>query len=85
MRLQYIGMFDEVEVPEFVDPATGYSKLVKRGESVEIPDALAERLLDQPANWRRSAGGPVPAYNPDAGAEPPTAAEPESTGTTPEG
>lgn len=84
MKLQYIGLFSEVIVAEWIDPQ-GYSKEVARGEAVDIPDEIAERLLEQPANWRRAAGGKVPEYDANRGAEPPTEAEPEPTPNTSEG
>lgn len=85
MKVQYIGMFEAVIVAEWVDPQTGYSHEVARGESVDIPDEIAERLLEQPANWRRASGGKVPDYDPNRGAEPPSEPEPEPTATNPEG
>ncbi|HYJ69631.1 MAG TPA: hypothetical protein VEX15_18415 [Nocardioidaceae bacterium] len=43
-KIKYVGSHDEVEIGE-----TGL--LCKRGESVEVPDELAESLLEQPSNW----------------------------------
>lgn len=51
MKIQYIGMFDAVEVPAWRDPQTGYGRVAQRGEAVDIPDTIAEGLLDQPDNW----------------------------------
>lgn len=83
MKVQYIGMFESVIVAEWIDER-GFSKEVARGESVDIPDDIAERLLEQPANWRKAAGGKVPDYDPNRGAEPPSEAAEESGATTPE-
>jgi hypothetical protein len=46
MQVRYIGLFDEVIVPE-----VSTSESVKRGEPVEVDDAVAERLLAQHDNW----------------------------------
>jgi len=47
MQFEYIGMFDEVLVPEL-----SYAP-IKRGVAVEVRDAdVAERLRLQPENWR---------------------------------
>ncbi|HMM41890.1 MAG TPA: hypothetical protein PKA95_08315 [Thermomicrobiales bacterium] len=54
MQVRYIGLFDEVSVPEISTAET-----VKRGEPVEVDDAVAERLLAQRANWEA-----VPATKP---------------------
>lgn len=47
MQITYVGLVhDDVEVPAF-----GYA-IVKRGETVNVPDVeLALSLLDQPDNW----------------------------------
>ena len=51
MEIQYIGMFDEVIVPDLVDER-GYPKPpIARGVAVEVPDDLAKRLLQQTDNW----------------------------------
>lgn len=52
MKVEYIGMFDEVVVPEWLDERTGYPKTARKGEPVEVPDALGARLCEQEANWR---------------------------------
>lgn len=53
MKLIYTGIFDAVEVAAWTDPQTGYAREVKRGEPVDIPDAIAERLLEQTDSWAR--------------------------------
>lgn len=45
--IEYVGPFDEVEFPI----APGVWRRVKRGETVEVGERIAEQLLDQPANW----------------------------------
>ena len=44
MRIKYVGSHDEVEIAD-----TG--QVCARGKSVDVPDELAESLLDQPSNW----------------------------------
>jgi hypothetical protein len=46
MQVRYVGLFDEVIVPEVSAIET-----VKRGEPVEVQDAVGERLLAQAGNW----------------------------------
>jgi hypothetical protein len=46
MQVRYVGMFDEVIVPE-----VSTSETVKRGAAIDIDDALASRLLAQDGNW----------------------------------
>ena len=46
MQVRYVGMFDEVIVPE-----VSAAETVKRGTAVEVDDALAARLLAQDGNW----------------------------------
>ena len=46
MQVRYIGLFDEVIVPE-----VSASETVKRGEAIDVQDAVAERLLAQAGNW----------------------------------
>lgn len=53
MRIEYIGLFDEVIVPALLDQQ-GYARTVRRGEPVDVPEELAERLLEQTANWRKA-------------------------------
>lgn len=53
MRVRYIGMFQEVEVAAWTDPQTGYPYEVRRGVTIDIPDAIAERLLEQRDIWVR--------------------------------
>ena len=59
MQVRYVGLFDEVIVPEVSTMAT-----VKRGEPVEVDDKVGERLLAQRANWEA-----VPAAKPAKGRE----------------
>lgn len=59
MQVRYIGLFDEVIVPE-----VSTSETVKRGEPVEVDDPVAERLLAQARNWEA-----VPAVKPSKGKE----------------
>lgn len=62
MKVQYTGMHDEVIVSEILDPNTGIPRTIARGESIEVDDALGERMLEQRANWRVSAGGKIRDY-----------------------
>lgn len=59
MQVRYIGLFDEVIVPEVSTTET-----VKRGTAIEVGDALASRLLAQDSNWEA-----VPATKPAKGKE----------------
>jgi hypothetical protein len=59
MQVRYVGVFDEVIVPE-----VSATETVKRGQAVAVDDALAERLLAQPGNWEA-----VPAPKPGKGRE----------------
>lgn len=52
MEIIYTGMFDEVDVP-YEEDGTPRLLTVQRGKAVEAPDGLAERLLEQEANWKR--------------------------------
>lgn len=56
MKLQYHGPHEAVTIPEFDE-----AREIKRGEFVEVPDELGERMLEQPSNWRRPAKAAVPA------------------------
>lgn len=47
MRLTYHGPHAEVEIAE-----TGQK--VTRGDSIDVDDGLATRLLDQPDNWKKA-------------------------------
>ena len=50
MQFEYVGMFDEVLVPEL-----RYVP-IRRGEAVEVEDEeVAARLRLQPENWREKA------------------------------
>ncbi len=62
MKVQYTGQHDEVFVPELYDERTGLAYAVKRGDSVEVPDEVGERMIIQRANWRPSAGGKLREY-----------------------
>jgi hypothetical protein len=59
MQVRYVGMFDEVIVPE-----VSTVDVVKRGEAVEADEALAARLLAQRENWEA-----VPTPKPAKGKE----------------
>jgi hypothetical protein len=59
MQVRYVGLFDEVIVPE-----VSASETVKRGEPVEVDDMVGERLLAQRGNWEA-----VPAAKPAKGKE----------------
>lgn len=59
MQVRYIGLFDEVIVPE-----VSATETVKRGAAVEVDEALAERLLAQAGNWEA-----VPEAKPAKGKE----------------
>ena len=59
MQVRYIGLFDEVIVPEVSTAET-----VKRGEPVEVQSAVGERLLAQTGNWEA-----VPEPKPSKGKE----------------
>lgn len=56
MKLEYVGPHDAVTVPD-LDPV----REIRRGEAVEVPEELAERLLEQSANWRKAKAAPAPA------------------------
>ena len=50
MQFEYVGMFDEVLVPELLYVP------IRRGEAVEVEDEeVAARLRLQPENWREKA------------------------------
>jgi hypothetical protein len=52
MQFEYVGMFDEVLVPEL-----RYVP-IKRGQVVEVDDEeMAGRLRLQPVNWREKVAG----------------------------
>ena len=51
MKLTYVGPLDRVRVPL----PTGGAPEVARGEDINVPDSYAERLLEQPSNWRRAS------------------------------
>jgi hypothetical protein len=59
MQVRYIGLFDEVIVPEVSTTET-----VKRGEPVEVDDLVGDRLLAQHSNWEA-----VPVAKPAKGKE----------------
>jgi len=59
MQMRYVGLFDEVIVPEVSTTET-----VKRGTPVKVDDALAARLLAQDSNWEA-----VPPTKPAKGKE----------------
>ncbi len=59
MQVRYVGLFDEVIVPE-----VSAFETVKRGEPVDVEDTVAERLLAQRGNWEA-----VPAPKPAKGKE----------------
>jgi hypothetical protein len=56
MRVSYVGVFDEVFVPDINAPA---GTVVRRGQAVEVPVALGEHLLEQEGNWVRAATRPA--------------------------
>ncbi len=56
MQVRYVGMFDEVIVPEVSTTGT-----VKRATAVEVDDALAARLLAQRGNWEAVPAKPAKA------------------------
>lgn len=58
MRIQYIGMFDEVLVPEWED-ANGYPQRARAGQTVDVPEELAVRLLEQTENWAKPPAAPA--------------------------
>jgi hypothetical protein len=52
MNLKYVGPHNGVDVPVL---ATGQIVTVMRGDSVELPDAVAEGLLEQGENhWQKT-------------------------------
>ena len=59
MQMRYVGLFDEVIVPEVSTTET-----VRRGQPVEVDDLVGESLLAQRANWEA-----VPAAKPAKGRE----------------
>jgi hypothetical protein len=54
MKVQYVGMFNAVDLKEVADPR-GFAVRVARGEAVEVPDEVGERLCEQADNWKRAA------------------------------
>ena len=46
MHVRYIGLFDEIIVPE-----VSITETVRRSEPVEVADTVGERLLAQRGNW----------------------------------
>lgn len=56
VTLEYCGPHDSVTVPEF-----DLDRGIARGEAVEFPAELAERLLAQAGNWRRPGAKRSPA------------------------
>jgi hypothetical protein len=56
MQIRYVGPFDVVEVPDL-----GRDD-IKQGDTVDVPDELGERLLEQTDNWQ-----PVKAPKPKPG------------------
>jgi len=50
MKVKYVGGHDEVEIGD-----TGI--VCARGKTVDVPDELAEGLLDQPTNWESVKSG----------------------------
>ena len=46
-RVQYVGEFADVIVPDYSREAA-----VANGEIIEVEDELAEALVCQPTNWR---------------------------------
>jgi len=59
MQVRYVGLFDEVIVPE-----VSATETVKRGAAVDVDEALAARLLAQRDNWEA-----VPEAKPAKGKE----------------
>ena len=59
MQVRYVGLFDEIIIPEVSTTET-----VKRGAAIDVDDALASRLLTQDSNWEA-----VPATKPAKGKE----------------
>ena len=59
MQVRYVGLFDEVIVPE-----ASTTESVKRGDAINVGEALVARLLAQRANWEA-----VPAAKPAKGKE----------------
>jgi hypothetical protein len=47
MRITYVGPHDAVEVPAI-------RAIVRRDESVDVPDEQAWRLLEQRGNWAKA-------------------------------
>ena len=67
MRIEYIGMFDEVVVP-YVEDGRPKEVTFKRGVPVEVPDVLATGvagefggLLEQTDNYRVAGAKKPPA------------------------
>lgn len=56
-NITYIGVFDVVEFEQ----APGIWVTCEQGATVEVPDALAKSLLDQPENWLDPSAPPAPA------------------------
>lgn len=54
-RVQYIGPYDEVVIPD------ASNQKVIRGQVIELPDELAQSLLEQEANWTKATTKSAPA------------------------
>ena len=54
MKLVYVGPHDTVTVPL----PYGGAVEVKHGEAADLPNSLAERLLEQPDNWEKPKAAP---------------------------
>ncbi len=66
MKVEYVGMFDEVVVADWVD-ANGQSQLARRGEAIEVDDEIGARLLQQEDVWRAPGNGAKRAKAPIVG------------------
>ena len=67
MRVKYVGMFEEVTVPEHDEART-----IARGEPVEVGDEIGARLLEQAGQWEL-VGVPAGLRRSSSGARPETA------------
>lgn len=63
--VKYVGRWAEVEI----EVAPERWRRVRRGETIEVADRIAERLCEQPRNW----------VDPDAPADAPADTAPEGT------
>lgn len=67
-RAKYVGPHDAVLLPDLIDPETGETPEVQRGQLTPsyASDEFVTSLLDQPANWEPHPAPKAPAAAPTA-------------------